>query len=490
VKTSSVIFWGLCAVIFLIPLPFGGNEEWAIFAFEALTIILFGIHVAGLGLPRGSPENGSAESRMRFPRFFLILLAIFIFVSVFQLIPLPLGFLKILSPRAAGIYEAARQLNPGSTSASSFHPITFSQNLSLYELTKYLCYGLFGYLVYRYVATQKNIKTAIRVMIGAGLFQGAYGLIQYFRGSVDIFGWKNIHNIGSATGTFVNRNHFSGFLEMVLPLSLGYILSIVGTSAKKTARGLGEETGQRRHRPMPMRIWLGACPVIFGLGIFYSKSRSGIVSMMASFIFIIIILIIKNVRARGHLLNQKKFFGIVGLVLFIILFIVLWVGTKPVLERFNKEQMAKTGRTEYARDTLKLIKGFLFTGTGLGNFGYSYKLYEVDYGNGGILHHAHNDYLEVIAESGIIGGGSLILLVLGAFGSLLLKWMKRRESFVSGIGLGCLAGIFAILVHSLTDFNLRIPANFIYFMALYALGKQVILSGRGTHSPVEAEIKK
>jgi O-antigen ligase len=473
---DSFIFWGLCAIIFLIPLPFGGNEEWAIFAFEALTIVLFGIHVAGRTFRHGSPEAGSAAGRERFPAVFKVFLAVFFVISVFQLIPLPLPLLKILSPHAARIYEGTSGLGLGSSSASKFHPLSFSVSLSMVDLAKYVCFCLFGYLAYRYVATKKRIEILVEIILIAAFCQALYGLAEYFSGSGRIFGWKNIYNPGSAFGTFVNRNHFSGFLEMCLPLSIGYLLIKTGIfwrgdfSLEKKA-----PPGRKR---LPRTILLGALPVMLGIGIFYSRSRSGIISFLASIFFMFIVLFLNNRQRQDGFVGKNKFMRIVAVITLCIFTIALLIGTRPILERFSRGEMNKTGRTEFAADTLNLIKDYLIFGSGLGTFVYSYKMYEKDYGNGGVLKHAHNDYLEVLAESGLFGGGSLILLSLCGFGHMFVKLIKRHELFIMGVGLGCLTGIFAILVHSLTDFNLRIPANAVYFIAFYAMGLRTLFLDR------------
>lgn len=92
--------------------------------------------------------------------------------------------------------------------------------------------------------------------------------------------------------------------------------------------------------------------------------------------------------------------------------------------------------------------------------------------------HAHNDYLEVLAESGIIGGASLIGLAFGGLGYLFVLWMKRKDYFVRGIVFGCMAGIVSLLLHSFVDFNLHIPANALYFVVLFALGFTSVMKQR------------
>jgi O-antigen ligase len=95
-----------------------------------------------------------------------------------------------------------------------------------------------------------------------------------------------------------------------------------------------------------------------------------------------------------------------------------------------------------------------------------------------LVDHAHNDYLEIAAEAGLTGGICLVVFVWGFAVFLFMRWLKRRDHFVRGVGLGCLMGILSILLHSLTDFNLHIPANAVYFVTLYGLAFRVL-----NHSP-------
>jgi O-antigen ligase len=159
--------------------------------------------------------------------------------------------------------------------------------------------------------------------------------------------------------------------------------------------------------------------------------------------------------------------------LLVVVFAVILIGIKPVIERFSFAALTGEVRPVYFRNTAEIIKDFPIVGTGLGTYLYAYPMYEKKY-SGDLLDHAHNDYLELLAEGGIVGGGLMIIFAFGALGVLFLRWARRNDHFVRGVGLGCLAGIAAILIHSLTDFNLHITANAVLFVTLYALGMRVV----------------
>ena len=112
-------------------------------------------------------------------------------------------------------------------------------------------------------------------------------------------------------------------------------------------------------------------------------------------------------------------------------------------------------------------------GTGQGTFLYVYPMFDKERISG-LVEHSHNDYVEILSENGLISGGSLILLVFGTLGYAAICWGRGGDYFVRVIGLGCLLGAVAILLHSVTDFNLHIPANVIYFVTIYALALNTV----------------
>jgi O-antigen ligase len=149
---------------------------------------------------------------------------------------------------------------------------------------------------------------------------------------------------------------------------------------------------------------------------------------------------------------------------------VVLLGGEDALSRFvgtvNSDDPT-TGRAHFWSVTVDIIKAHPIVGTGLGAFPVVYTRY--DSRNGLYrLEQAHNDYLQILSDGGIVSG----ILALGFVIMLFRMGFARRESrdeFRSGVALGALAGCFAVLVHSFFDFTLHITANALLFLVLAAL---------------------
>jgi len=594
-----VLMAGIAALVFLIPLPYGAVDEWAIFAFELVTLclwliyLIFSAPVALLASSRdpsrphqqarppsfsGSrlkaesssepsrPHQGrapQARSRMleenksqgkiyqseiisaagkygelqspsRYKlssRLIFLLIIIFLATSLFQLIPLPASVLRLLSPQKLELVEKAGETIAGqamateATASSSPAPgateinvpgnkkvvlseegeitkariktktpaylaLSISPALSRYEFLKYFCYFIFGLLILRVVQGLRDIQTLVLVLLAAGLFQAIYGLAEYLSGTGRIFSYKNIWGQGSAFGTFINRDHYAGFLEMIFSLSLGFLLARSNFFALKKGVSWRQKIvwfGQER---LQQAILLAALTVIIGVGLFFSRSRSGVIIFFLVFFLMMLALSIgpREEKKPGFSLvpnggrekarqagASKRLLRIVRTVTLAVIFVAIFIGVRPIIERFTLESIWREARPKFYDLTLRLVADYPLFGTGAGTYIYAYTPYE-DQDLHGILHHAHNDYLETLAEMGLVGGGAIILAALGSLALLLARWLKlpERDYFGRGVGLGLIGGIVAILLHSISDFNLRVPANAVYFICFYTLAWRLL----------------
>lgn len=494
---DQIVFWGLCAVLVFVPLPIGSVEEWSVFVFEAATISLFLLYVGGRLFGRRKPEGAEPGHRRderldgRLPGFVKVLIGVFLGFSALQIVPLPTAVVRVLSPRAFAIH--AGLVRDAITAPSSWLTLSLNPSASLYELVLVVCYGLFGYLVLRTLRGRRRAEILVVVVLAAALFQAFYGMAETFSGHEMIFGRPKRYGMGSVTGTFVNRNHFAGFLEMAFPLSMGYLLVKAryfvmekGLSLRRRILWFGQERLQ-------WTLLLGLVPVFVGLGLVFSKSRSGIMVLAVTAVLAAVAVASWRElsdgdgegngeegewggRGRGHE-SRRRFGRIVRLVLAVVLAAAVWIGIGPVIRRFSEVDISSEARRTFYRNTVEMIGDFPWTGTGKGTYVNAYAMYEkVD--DRLRLSFAHNDYLEAAAENGIVGGGALAVAGIGLVVWLAAMWRRKRGSFAKGIGLGAGLGVAALLIHGFTDFNLQITANAVYFTTLAMLGVAVLSRGR------------
>jgi O-antigen ligase len=275
------------------------------------------------------------------------------------------------------------------------------------------------------------------------------GLLEQF--DVLVFPWWDykaelVRDLGatSLTGVYVNRNHMAGFLEMAIPLMLCLFLT--------RSRSLEARLGM-----IGLAMFLLACQAL-------TLSRGGWAATTGALIFMAGVLLLK--KGFAH----KRMVGILAAGC-VILAVVIAVST-PVAKRAvtltqgeMKDNIA--GRLTYWEGTWDLIRENWPAGTGPGTFTVAFPPYQLP-GLALLPRYAHNDYLQFIADAGILFIPLLLWLLFLFFRAGFGK-LKSRSRQTSGIALGGMAGVTAILIHSISDGNLHIPANALLFAALSAL---------------------
>ncbi len=261
-------------------------------------------------------------------------------------------------------------------------------------------------------------------------------------------------------GPFVNRNHFAGFLEMAAGLIGARIVS---------------QTLKRE------RLVLYVCYLIIVCsGLILSASRGGYLSLAAVIVFLALVSLTMR-GSKSETVTSGRGLQL-RLAATLILLVVMSFGamlltsSDELLQRFGRiEENLQMGeladerynRRELWQTTMQIVKDHPLLGVGLGAYPFAYTRY--DQGSGvSRVEQAHNDYLHILADTGVIGG-----LVTLAFLALLFvrsfKAMQTRDLLQRSIALGALAGCFGIAVHSFVEFNLQVTNNAQLFLALAAL---------------------
>ncbi|MCH8028479.1 MAG: O-antigen ligase family protein [Candidatus Dadabacteria bacterium] len=429
------------------PLPVGSVEPWARYVLQLQAFILF---ILWLFWSMYSKSDLNLNAKNFLP------LLIFVFICLFQIIPLPDFMLGGVSQNSLAIWKKNQAVldSIGFNSKSSMFTISLYPHATWIETLLLLSYVAFGFVIARHFTTVRKIKLLLIPILGVSLLEATYGIYQY--AATDAL----------STGTFVNHNHFAGFLEMTFPLGLGYVLSLGEWNGSKQKSFLKNLISSDNFQKQILLLFLLSMIL---LALFLSGSRMGIFSTFLSLVFFYL-------AYTGFHRGDAKKSWIILFVLATAILYAFWIGLYPVFERFLKIEQEAPVRTLVWKDMLSIIKDFPLFGTGFGNFSYIYPLYKKAMEKAVVYKYAHNDYLQLIVETGLLGFFSIITaLALFLFSSLrFLKQLCQREDYFRFfLSLGALSGIVALLTHSLADFNLHIPANALYFAFLIGFTKAV-----------------
>ncbi len=438
-KLSKRLFFFL---LVFTPLAFGTTEAWSYAVMEILAA------VAVLGYFMHVFRHDGALYQV--PG--IVPLLIFLGYILFQVVPLPAPVVAFLSPRAFEIHTVTRAV----TDTSAFMTLSLHPGSTVAEFFRYTTYVLFYVLTVQLLSRKDLFRTTVFVVaIFGGLL--AFSSILQFYLTTDMALWFRHAPINSiVVGPYVNHNHYAGLMEMMFPMVLGLFLfyrpRIHNTSLLK---GIAEIFSQEKAN---IHILIGTSALLIVVSIFVSLSRGAMISTVVSLLVFTGFLLQRRI-SRGNTLL------IMGMIILAALSIG-WFGWEQILERFarlkNAHGIIYESRLDFWKDTWALIQDFAFTGSGMGAFSHVYPLYRTIISDR-FLTHAHNDYLELLAEGGVIGFFLAGLFLAVIFFKTYRVFKQRRDAFSIYLYIGSMSALVAILVHSGTDFNLHIGANGLWF---------------------------
>lgn len=434
---ERIAFYGLLIIILLAAIPYGTVDPW----YRSLFVLLACV-TAGFRVIEAFVNNSILITD--FP-LFAPLLAILL-LALIQIFPFPNFFSDYVT------------LSSQTTNCISFDPFETTNFILTFS-------GLLltGEMLLRYTTTERRLLALIYLVLLVGVSSALFGLGRLFF-SADVFGLPD--SVGYAQ--FINRNHFVFLMEMTLGLLIGLLLKIKPSQTLKTL------------------FWVTISLICFS--VISANSRGGIlsaagISVLAVFIYFLIK--IGTINFRGE---RKSPFSLTSgylkatiiAVLFttvmfgMIVFIVSFVGGDPVVNRLetiqtetaeNKEK--KVRRREFWMSTIKLIKENPVVGVGFGAYPAAITKYDESTGQFS-LQQAHNDYLELLANGGIIA----FFLALIFFGIAIKRMSKQfsiGNSLRQGSCLGAALGLSGILLHSVVDFGLHTTINSLICVVLIVI---------------------
>lgn len=412
---DKIIYGMLLALLVITPLPYGTVEVWSTALWELLLLLLtllWGIQAV-------------ATKRLHL-----------------ELTPL-------VWPMVALLVIAGVQLLPLASGARG--TITYDSFATLEATVKLFAFVLFFLLFATFVNTPERRKQTTTVIVLLSVVIALIGIGQTYGKLI----WPR-----GTFGPFINRNHFAGFLEMAAGL----------IGARIVSRTLQRE-----------RLVLYVCYLIIVCSaLVLSASRGGYLSLVAVILFLAIMSLSlrgkKTTAATGGQAVQLRLVGVLILLLVMSFGTMFLTSSDELMQRFGQVQNDLGGgeladdrfdRRDLWQTTLQIIKDHPLLGTGFGAYQVVYPRYDQ---SSGLLRveQAHNDYLQLLTDTGLLGGLVMLAFVILLFACGMAA-LQTQDLVQRAISLGALAGCFGLAVHSFVDFNLQVTTNAQVFLALAAL---------------------
>ena len=423
-RTPSRLSQNLCLGLLTFALGYAVSQPTnRILTDWSVSLVGIGLATVVLWLPAAGP----APRLERWLAWAVLLVPCYV---AWQLLPLPSFLLRMVSPERAWILDNLKPVMP----TPAFAPLTISPGTTAEFLLRMIGYTL-TFLAIRQIAwrswERRSWAPAI-LPIAVALTQAALGLWQHAGGA-------------RVAGSYLNNNHFAGLLEMALPISIAYALAMFS---------------ERFDRPSPTLNAVKACvalavAAVLLVVLLYSQSKSGLVAALCG-------LFVMGALPMASLLRGWKRVGAVACLAGVVLLAFVFLTPDASIGGFSGAVSIESGRNLEGRlpiwgNTLHLIRAYPLFGSGLGTFETAFIKYQTAVIDRS-FEFAHNDYLQLIAELGVVG----FLILAGVMAGIFFKAIRAAtgpDRQTRYLGLGCVGAMTAILVHSITDFNMYHPAN-------------------------------
>ena len=415
VSQETIIFF----LILFSPLILGGVLILPLSVLQALSFLLFFLFIFSQLLK----DNFSLVKINYLPLF------IFLALVIFQLFPLGKTLLSVISPATADLYRNF------SSAGGSIFSISIYREATIKLLLEVLCYLSVFFVTLNYFDTEKKQRRLLICIIISGFIYAFYGII------------SRLYAPESAFSSFSNRNHFAAYMLLVIPL--GVAMSSVTVS-------------------LAVRTIFSFMSSVMVVGLFLSLSRAGRICFVLGLILFVILLHIRR--------KAKKAIPVFFILFVFLITFVMLIGAPFFLQRLESvltPLKAYSNRLLILKDSIQIAGDFPVFGTGLGTYGEIAQIYKTT-GWQTSYDFAHNEPIQLLSETGLIGFVSISLFIVLIVYSVFIIWLKRRSHFPSYVTLGCIISLFAFILHSFFDFVFHVPADTLLFFIVLALAFRVV----------------
>ncbi len=320
------------------------------------------------------------------------------------------------------------------------------------ELLRVALYGMVFFVVSNNLNRHASANWVVGAMLAVGTFAAMYGILQVLTKSSQVWNYiRPEQYLGRASGTYICPNHLAGWLELSLPLGLAYLLA-----------------GRLSHLA---RILTGYAVAVMLAGLALTESRGAWVATALTLLGFFAVLL----RQRGQLVPAL-------LLMLLLAGVTVWFVTEAgdssgrVRQLLGLEQL-NDARMHVWPAAVKIWQANFWWGAGPAHFDHLFRIYR-DQHLQARPDRVHNDYLNTLADWGVVGA-VLVAVALGLlFWGVVRVWrhvqrdgddLRSTQSNRAAFVLGASAGLVALLLHGVTDFNFHIPANALAAVALMAL---------------------
>ncbi|MCX7206199.1 MAG: O-antigen ligase family protein [Proteobacteria bacterium] len=473
-RRDEPIFWLLIAQICWAPLPLASNRTWALGI-----LLVFSLSLWLTAAVRYRAHWPAVIDRLKTFALPLSLLLALLCWTLLQATALPYVVIQWLSPNAAQIWQ---NIAPEATA-------TISLNAAQTQLQAALCfiYGSAFLFTVLLVRSSRRMMALAYALFFMALFQALLGGFLYsLNAQYELFTSNVFH--GRMLGTFVYHNNAAAMLAMCLSIGIGlFIVQLeknTGSQHKKWAVNLLDFILSKK---MLLRLGL----VILVIALVMTRSRMGNAGFFTAMLISLALYAVFSPKVR-----KVIFVLLISLVLIDIWILGQWVGLDKVVDRLEATQLNKAAKDTVISKSQKesslnfvqphieesveertlplsyatrAVNDYFWTGSGAGTFYSIFPQYRPA-NSKGYYDHAHNDYVEILTDYGVIGASFFVLLALSSLWRVIKTIQIRKHPVARGIALGALMAMLEILLHSLVDFNLQIPANALLFTVILAMG--------------------
>ena len=429
---SSLIFLMFAITTIFAVVAYGSVDSWAV-GFLSIGVGL----IAVLWL---ADSFLAKQFRLSFNVLQLPILGL-IAIGLIQLLPL------------SGLTFPSDLLSIPASSALSIDP-----NSTRMAVVLLIIYLVFFAASLTFINSQSRLRKITFTIIVFGATMAFIGIIQYLTGTESIYGIRP--NTGTSPfASYANKHHFAALMEMIIGLTLSLLY---GESTKKDKR-----------------LLIIIALVLMGIVVVLTGSRGGLISLLGVVAFVTVTHRLQTRHREEDETASRKSYLLIGasLTFVVILFVsVVLLGGGTSLIRgtgLSQQDDISTGRLHFWGVALEVIKEDPVLGSGLDTFGTAFTKY--DTWNGSMrVEQVHNDYLQIVADAGILGFICIAVFVFLLFRQGFENLNRTTDKFRRGVCIGALAGCFGILTHSFVDFPLRTPANPFIFLTLVVLATGTI----------------